>query len=87
MAFSATRVTVTNAATEIVRAVGHMNVTIRNRGTASVMVGSSANTASNGFELESGASVGLQLWPGEVIYGITAATSERVDVAKSGQTS
>lgn len=87
MAFSATRVTVTTGATEIVRAVGHTNVTIRNRGTASVFLGSASNTSSNGFELEAGATIGLQIWPGEVIYGITAATSERVDVAKSGQAS
>lgn len=83
MAFSASRVTVADVATLIILAAGRRHVTVRNRGTTSVFIGAAAVTTATGYELEAGDAVGLELRVNEVIYGIVASGTARVDVAQS----
>lgn len=60
------------------------SVVLTNRGTVPVFVGGSDVTTSNGFELEPGGVVSALLVGGESLYGVTAASSARVDVLRSG---
>ena len=56
---------------------------VRNRGTTSVFIGAAAVTTATGYELEAGDAVGLELRVNEVIYGIVASGTARVDVAQN----
>lgn len=58
-------------------------VLVYNNGTATVCVGPSGVSTSTGFRLAAGASVSLDLNPGESLYGIGAAAWS-ADVLASG---
>lgn len=57
---------------------------IRNRATVSIDVGGADVAATAGFELAAGESISIALEPGEVVYGIVAAATARVDVLRQG---
>lgn len=90
MAVTGTRVTVSSsAATAIATAAGTdqqsgAHVLVRNADASiSIDLGGSAVNA-NGFTLIAGASVSLDLQPGEVLYGRAASGTPVVHVLKSG---
>jgi hypothetical protein len=54
-------------------------VLLRNAGAVSVFIGVLGVTTATGFELSAGAGIDLELHGGDVVYGITASASSRVD--------
>lgn len=61
-------------------------VYVYNRGAASVFLGPSTVSSSNGFELSSGTEVSnpIDVPPGETLYAVAASGSQRVDVLSVG---
>jgi hypothetical protein len=83
-AVSASRVTVASTATVIAASTSaRASIVVRNRGTVSVYLGGPTVTSSAGFELSAGDAIGIELWPGESLYGITASSTARVDVLRT----
>jgi hypothetical protein len=81
MAVAATRVTVEDSATPVFTAgVGGVRVTITNRGNASVFLGPSTVTSTNGYELAQDESLVLHVSPGAVVHGIVASGTQPVHV-------
>jgi hypothetical protein len=56
---------------------------IRHRGTNPVYLGGANVSTSTGFQLDSGEAVPLDLFSGEVVYGIVASGTERCDVLET----
>lgn len=81
MAITATRVTVANTATAIITAGSGKSITIKNTdASASVHLGGSAVTASDGFTLIAGATLQLDLTQNDYLYGITSSGTVVVHV-------
>lgn len=82
-AFNAGRVTVATTATAIFTGSARgSTVLICNRHTASIYIGPSTVTTANGFEVASGDCTSQRPYPGDVIYGVVAAATARVDYAE-----
>jgi len=89
MAFVGAQVTVDSTADVIYTGPGSngARVNVRNRGPVAVFLGGPTvddSGGSAGYQLDSGENVSLYVDPGEVLYGITAASSSRVDVLAGG---
>lgn len=81
--FSASRVTVTTAATLIYTSAGNSaSICVFNRGAASVYLGGSTVATTTGAELPAGAAWCAVLGNGDRIFGIVAANTEVVHVTK-----
>ncbi len=81
--FNAGRVTVATTATQVFRAQRRgSSVLICNRHTASIYIGPSTVTTANGFEVSAGDCTTQRPFPNEIIYGIVAAATARVDYAE-----
>lgn len=57
-------------------------VVVRNRGAVAVFLGGSGLAVSDGFQLDPGESVSFRCARGEILYGITAATTCVVHVLR-----
>lgn len=89
MALAGRRVTVTDAATRIdvadTDATFGRSVAVTNAGAAAIDVGGPDVTAGGGYSLAAGATISLDLQPGEALYGIAAATtSQPVHILEAG---
>jgi hypothetical protein len=82
-AFVAGRVTVAVTATQIYRSGPRGgSVLICNRDTVSVFLGPAGVTTANGFELGAADCTTQRPFPRDIIYGIVAAATARVDYAE-----
>lgn len=81
MAIAGSRVTTTTTATLIASAGSGKSVILKNvDGSASVHLGGSGVTASDGFTLVAGASIEMDLTQNDALYGITSSGSVIVHV-------
>ncbi len=84
MATSASRVTVTSAATLLALDANAGSALIVNRDTVTVYVGGEAVTSAAGYQLDPGESVAVDLFQGEGVYGITASSTAVCHVLRTG---
>ena len=89
MALAGRRVTVTDAATRIdvadTDSTYGRSIAVTNAGTAAIDLGGAGVTAGGGYSLAAGATITLDLQPGEALYGRAAATtSQPVHVLETG---
>lgn len=77
MAVSAARVTVATVAVALNTAdTGGMTLAIKNTSANAADLGPSTVTAGTGFDLAAGATVTVQLDPGDVLYAIRSAAAD-----------
>lgn len=80
------QVTVLATATRLDANTSGETVLLINQGAGSVFVGgSSAVTTGTGAEIKTGTSLSITLGPSDVLYGIVASTTYRVDVLEIGR--
>lgn len=85
MPVAAERVTVADTATEIIEAdIDGASYAVSNRDADSVFLGGDDVTDTTGYELGAGESLGVRLDQGDVLYGVTASGTARVDVLRVG---
>lgn len=60
------------------------SIVVYNNGSATIFLGSSADTTSTGFPLAAGASLALKGSVGEVLYGIVASSTVEARVLRQG---
>jgi hypothetical protein len=96
MSVSASRVTVTDAATILASgdSADGLSVAVHNPGATTVFIGGADVTASNGFELGAEQTIAIDLAPprgpvsgewgaGESLYGVVASGTQEVQVLKT----
>jgi hypothetical protein len=83
---SSAQVTVTSTATALDQSTaGARSLLVRNRGAVAVYLGGSGVTTANGFQLDTGESVSVDILGfGGGLYGIVASSTARVDVLQAG---
>lgn len=88
MAISSAQVSVTTSATLLSSAEtddrAGSSLALTNGGDAAVFLGASGVTTGTGFGLAAGASMALDLQPGESLYGIVASGTQAVSVLRTG---
>lgn len=89
MPISSGQISVTSTATALTGASddderADFSVVATNRGTLSVFLGNSTVTTATGLELAVGATVNIELRPGDRLYAIAVSGTQRVDVLKAG---
>lgn len=86
MAISSNQVTVTTSATRLDPSTGVPTgaVLVRNRGSAAVYLGGSNVTTANGFQLDAGESVPMDIRSGDALYGVVASGTQTVHVLQVG---
>lgn len=89
MALTGRRVTVTDTATRLdvpdTDSTFGRSIAVTNAGTAAIDLGGPTVTAGGGYSLAAGATVTLDLQPGETLYGRAAATtSQPVHILETG---
>jgi hypothetical protein len=60
------------------------SVLIRNRGSVSVWIGGPAVSASNGFEVQAGETISLELTGGDKLYAVTSSGSSTCHIVQAG---
>lgn len=77
--------TVTTTATQLSINTNSQILLVNQSAATSVFIGSASVTAANGVELKSGATLSLALATGEVLYGIVASGTARVDTLENNR--
>lgn len=87
MAVSSAQVTVTTTAQELSQneadGDGHATLLLSNNGSVDLYVGPSGVTTGTGFKVAAGASLSVDLSPGERLFGVTGSSSS-VHVLRTG---